>query len=142
MGRKLIKLEEGDRYGKLTVICLDHIQERPKKKGGVQSYEYYRCKCDCGNEKIVSKAELRQKRTQSCGCMKFNKYLTYKGETKNLVEWSKETGIAYQVLLNRVYMGWDTERTLTKEVREVRKPRKKEKVVKKPKVGKFTWRVV
>ena len=35
----------GERYGKLTIIAFDHRDARKKL--------YYRCKCDCGNEKVI-----------------------------------------------------------------------------------------
>jgi len=52
--------EIGNRYGKLTVI------ERSIKK---RSSAYWVCKCDCGNETLVSGGNLRHKITESCGCI-------------------------------------------------------------------------
>lgn len=49
------------RYGKLTVI------EFIRKEG---RYVYWKCKCDCGNYKIVKGEDLRRKHTLSCGCLK------------------------------------------------------------------------
>lgn len=51
----------GERFGYLTVI------ERVKngKGRGVK----YLCRCDCGNEKIVASALLRNGHTKSCGCL-------------------------------------------------------------------------
>lgn len=45
---KLIDLT-GHRFGKLTVIVLDHREQ----KGITGSRYYWKCLCDCGNEKIV-----------------------------------------------------------------------------------------
>lgn len=47
----------GKRFGRLTVISIDH------KEG--YSY-FYKCKCDCGNE-IISRGTLLPRR-KSCGC--------------------------------------------------------------------------
>ena len=47
----------GKRFGKLTVVEL-----LPEGK--------CRCVCDCGNEKIMNAASLKQG-TQSCGCLRF-----------------------------------------------------------------------
>jgi hypothetical protein len=51
----------GERYGLLTVIA-----EAPKRN---QS-RYYICRCDCGNETVVRAAQLRNGKTQSCGCLR------------------------------------------------------------------------
>lgn len=48
----------GRKFGKLTV--LERIGETLS----------YRCKCECGNEKIVNGDLLRSGRTKSCGCLK------------------------------------------------------------------------
>lgn len=49
----------GEKYGKLTIL------EFMYKKN---SHYYYKCKCDCGNEKIIALASLRNGNTKSCGC--------------------------------------------------------------------------
>lgn len=49
----------GKRYGKLTVIKFVETKNRQS---------YWLCKCDCGNEKILTKNALA--RTRSCGCLK------------------------------------------------------------------------
>lgn len=51
----------GNRYGRLTVVGLAY------KKGYTS---FWLCRCDCGNEKIVSRNELRSGDTQSCGCLR------------------------------------------------------------------------
>jgi len=49
------------KYNKLTII-----DENPKfKKNG---YFYYKCKCECGNIKIISFYYLKYNRVKSCGC--------------------------------------------------------------------------
>lgn len=52
----------GNKYGKLTVI---NYINNPDKPGS-----YWNCKCDCGNNVIVSRQNLVQGRTFSCGCLK------------------------------------------------------------------------
>lgn len=47
----------GQKFNKLTAI------EKINKDGR----NYYRCKCDCGNESTVSTSKLRKKQTKSCG---------------------------------------------------------------------------
>lgn len=51
----------GNRFGSLEVI----EELRGEKSWDVRC----RCKCDCGNEVIVLRSNLRQGRTKSCGCM-------------------------------------------------------------------------
>lgn len=51
----------GNTYGKLTVIDYVNIDD---KKGS-----YWKCKCSCGNETIVSARNLIHGHTMSCGCM-------------------------------------------------------------------------
>lgn len=74
MSRILFK--EGQRFGRLTIICLDHIKTQQQKKIinkkeylSKRNYEFYKCKCDCGKEKIVSKQCLLNGDTKSCGCL-------------------------------------------------------------------------
>ena len=63
MGRKLIDLE-GQKFGKWTVI---EVAKAPKNIKG--RHVYWKCKCECGTERIVSGASLRKMRTISCGCV-------------------------------------------------------------------------
>lgn len=49
------------RFGKLIVI-----NEIPERKGG---QIYWHCKCDCGKEKDIRGADLKNGKTQSCGCL-------------------------------------------------------------------------
>lgn len=71
----------GKRFGKLTVIK-KHNQD---KWGGWN----WLCRCDCGNETIVSGGHLRSLKTKSCGCSR--------KETKNFTH--KMTG-------SRLYKVW------------------------------------
>jgi hypothetical protein len=52
----------GTRHGRLTVIC--EAAER-SSSGRVR----WLCRCDCGNECIVSGSDMTPSRTQSCGCL-------------------------------------------------------------------------
>lgn len=52
----------GQRFGKLTVVEL--LEESNKF-----NRRLYRCKCDCGNEKIVQSICLASGHTSSCGCL-------------------------------------------------------------------------
>jgi hypothetical protein len=59
---KLIDLT-GQKFGRLTVI------ERVKKPEHLKGKKtYWLCRCDCGKENIVTRSDLRSKKTSSCGC--------------------------------------------------------------------------
>lgn len=49
----------GQRFGKLTVVA-------PAEKVGAMTA--WRCRCDCGNETVVTIGRLRNGQTTSCGC--------------------------------------------------------------------------
>lgn len=51
----------GKRFGKLTVIDFDHINEHRNT--------CWLCRCDCGNELVVSRNNLTTGNTSSCGCL-------------------------------------------------------------------------
>ena len=57
---KLIDLT-GQRFGRWTVICRAGIDDAGKNSTWL-------CRCDCGNEKIVSKVSLKNGSSKSCGC--------------------------------------------------------------------------
>ena len=57
---KLIDLV-GQRFGRLTVIELDHKNEKTRQY-------YWKCLCDCGNECVVYSGHLKDGHTSSCGC--------------------------------------------------------------------------
>jgi len=52
----------GKRFGRLVVV--DFVEMRGRR------ISYWKCRCDCGNEKIVSRNSLRNGKTRSCGCLR------------------------------------------------------------------------
>lgn len=56
---KMIQINNGQRFGRYEVI------ERVKN---IDSRPHYKCKCDCGNERVVSGKYLRKGLSKSCGC--------------------------------------------------------------------------
>lgn len=52
----------GQKFGRLTVLAYD--EKLSKQKGG----SYWRCQCDCGNNKSFLKSNLITGKTSSCGC--------------------------------------------------------------------------
>ena len=65
MGRGQIKDRTGMRYGKLTVLHRADDRIEPSGRKTVM----WKCKCDCGNESIVSGGHLNSGTTKSCGCL-------------------------------------------------------------------------
>lgn len=68
-----IKDLTGQRFGMLTVIKFEKSENKNR---------YWFCQCDCGNTKIVTRANLTKKQTHSCGCnwhLKNKKHKNWKG---------------------------------------------------------------
>lgn len=61
---KLVDLT-GQRFGKLYVISQAPSHYTPKNK----PITMWLCRCDCGNEKIISGQALKKGMTKSCGCL-------------------------------------------------------------------------
>lgn len=57
--------EIGNQYGELLVIA-----EAPTPNIKTDHHKYWLCQCSCGNTIIVAGKDLRQGKTQSCGCIK------------------------------------------------------------------------
>ena len=51
----------GKKFNMLTVIAFDHFDKRNK--------DYWKCKCDCGNETVVQGYNLTSGAVRSCGCL-------------------------------------------------------------------------
>ena len=61
----------GQKFGLLTVIELDHPVQKINEKGQKDGIlYYYKCLCECGQEKIVNGFYLLGNRVKSCGCLK------------------------------------------------------------------------
>jgi hypothetical protein len=56
----------GQRFGRLVAISYAGKRANSKDRHIV----LWNCKCDCGNETIVSQVNLSQGTTKSCGCLK------------------------------------------------------------------------
>lgn len=70
----------GLRFGKLVVIS------ETNEKTSCGHYKWF-CRCDCGNEKLVSGSSLKSGSVKSCGCIsKGVKYGRKKVNSKNIIE--------------------------------------------------------
>ena len=72
----------GKKFGRLTVKSYDH---KEKRKNGEGYNHYYSCICDCGNECIVGRNQIKYGNTQSCGCIR----------SEQLAQRNKETGVLH-----------------------------------------------
>lgn len=55
----------GQKFGRLTVLYRDKEAEKLKK----DRHAMWKCLCNCGNYVSVVGKDLRQNKTQSCGCL-------------------------------------------------------------------------
>lgn len=60
-----IKINIGDKFGRLTIIC--QAENKIQPNGSVK--KQYLCLCDCGNIKTIQAQSLRKGVTKSCGCL-------------------------------------------------------------------------
>ena len=58
--KEQLELFKGRRFGRLVAVEPHHLD----KLGGW----HWLCKCDCGNEKVISRHDLVTKMSRSCGC--------------------------------------------------------------------------
>lgn len=56
----------GKRFGRYTVI--EYVGTKYDKNGG-NAKAQWKCKCDCGNIRVVNSASLLLGRSKSCGCL-------------------------------------------------------------------------
>ena len=70
----------GQRFGRLIAI---KKVEKPSRLKGYGSY--WLCKCECGNEKIISGKHLRERHTISCGCYNKEQIKIKKGKRNSKV---------------------------------------------------------
>lgn len=126
-----------DKYNMLTIL---HGIDTPKTPHSYSMWDFagwVRCRCDCGIEKDLPYYGVITGRIKSCGCYrnesarkvleknklseKFTEriiYITYKGQTHNISEWSRITGIPKSTLRYRHRAGMSP-RKIFKEYREV-----------------------
>lgn len=84
MGKQSILLKAGERFNKLTVLELDHIEKKIRKNGMTANIEYYKCKCECGAIVLVQKACLKNNHVQSCGCLNLSNHIKHNGKGTRL----------------------------------------------------------
>jgi len=66
----------GQKFGRLVVVERAEKPENLKTEGS-----YWKCKCDCGNNKIIIGGNLRNGSIKSCGCLRVE--MARKSSTKS-----------------------------------------------------------
>ena len=112
MGKIKVRNEDliGKRYGRLVVDSYSHCKN---------NYHFFKCKCDCGNEKIALKSHIINGATSSCGCLhketqaeKMRKrriYYNLFGRQFTIEEIEKELGIHRITFYRRLKQGESVE---------------------------------
>lgn len=104
-GEKISKTNKnnliGQRFGRLTVIS--------EHGSNARGYAEWLCKCDCGNECVVTSINLTSKHTQSCGCLHREMVGKQSKERWNNEEYRKEHQQKLQEQNNILKEKWKTE---------------------------------
>lgn len=58
----------GQRFGRLVAIERVPAPKPPRLDG--PQFAWWRCKCDCGGEKIAAASNLKKGKNKSCGCLR------------------------------------------------------------------------
>lgn len=67
----------GKRFNELVVVGLAKKEKQKLKSGETRTIYYWRCKCDCGNEIIVSGKRLKYGKIKNCEDYKRNELKSY-----------------------------------------------------------------
>lgn len=76
----------GERYGKLAVLELDHVEK---------SKRYWKCQCECGNTVSVREYNLKSGNTKSCGCTRKEKSSVRNLNVKQVKTRDNQGGVYY-----------------------------------------------
>lgn len=85
----------GKKFGRLTAI--EKVGDAIKRNGVL-----WRCKCDCGNEKIVPSGYLKSGNTASCGCLFIESRYRKRDGVKNKIYGERICGI-HEAMIQRCY---------------------------------------
>lgn len=95
----------GQKFNRWSVISYDGLSKHGKS--------LWLCRCDCGNQKIVSGNTLKQQTSKSCGCLckesamkTHTRVITINNKLKTLKEWSNISSTSYNTITSRLHRGW------------------------------------
>jgi hypothetical protein len=93
----------GKRFGRLKVLYIDHTVKTNNKHGYI---DFYKCKCDCGNEMIVNGRTLPYHK-RKCHCIEKIKYGDYHVVIRKLFNiyqrGSKKRKLNFHLTLDQFY---------------------------------------
>lgn len=102
----------GKRFGKLVVEEFYGIEKRQR---------IWICRCDCGNQSMVSTIKLKSGIKKSCGCSQNERYMDRKnniihcinGENLSIAEIARRYNVPYDLLQRRLSRShWDIEKAI------------------------------
>lgn len=123
-------MAEKEQYNELTI---EEFIERPESATKYLSWntnQWCRCTCSCGETVFAPYYGVKKGLIKSCGHVRSDTsrklmkelkkdypvpratYFTYKGQTLNLSEWSKRTGIPRSTISYRLEHEWPPEKIL------------------------------
>ena len=74
MGKQVDKSIIGQKFNNLLVLNYE---------GSKKQRSFFKCKCDCGNETIISYTAIKQNKTKTCGCGTKNYFHDMTGQQYN-----------------------------------------------------------
>lgn len=83
----------GKKFGRLEVVSF--VEKRGKHK-------YWKCRCECGNFKVVSASNLVTGNTRSCGCMRKENWIKIQSEKRG----AKNPNYRHGLSRSRLYVIW------------------------------------
>jgi len=92
-------------FASFNSYIVSHLGEHPGKGWSIDRIDVNRG-YEPGNIRWANNQEQARNKTNTL-------YLEFKGEKKDIFEWSESTGIKYNTLLNRYHRGWSTTDILT-----------------------------
>ena len=94
------QLQKGEKFGRLTVLELDHVEQKNITRGKyktIRTFEFYRFQCDCGNICVKEKNSVKSGNTRSCGCL---------SKEYNESEAHKKENLKHNLRYTRIYKIW------------------------------------
>ena len=83
----------GKKFGRWKIIEFSY-----RKKYGRKFYKYYKCKCECGNIRVVDFKTLKDGRSKSCGCLKYDLAISKTGNKHHSWQGGRHKNHGYKLI--------------------------------------------